>query len=302
MNNASSIPLAQQTWDSEMPLPIPRASYAAGLVNSSLVLAGGSYWKDDVEKIRTKDAHIFDLAQRRWREGCPLPAPLAESASNADGHRLYVVGGRNDTGITRSCLQYYDDCWFPMPDLPEPRTLGALAIFNQSIFLLGGLTIADDWASSTNQFQVLRNGAWTPLPPLPSKGIVTHSVAIWKDTLICFGGARMQNGVVTNYREIHSYSISESRWLTVGYLPKALRALSAAAGPDAIYLFGGYSTMFEKTIYKFDPQTGATSEFGQLPHGIADCKFFYGAPWWVGAGGEPGPRARSNCTWQATHH
>ena len=299
MINLTSTTLPAHVWDCPEPLPLPRASYAAGLVNSSLVLAGGSYWKNGVEKIRTKAVHIYDVADRRWREGCALPIPLAEAASSADGQHIYIVGGRTETGITNACLKGDNDRWLTLPNLPEPRTMGSLATANQRIYLLGGLTVADDWESATNQFHVLNAGRWSLLPQLHSRGIVTHSVVIWDETLYCFGGARMEEGKVENFREIHSFSIAQNRWLSVSYLPKPLRALSAATGPDAVYLFGGYSTMFEKTIYKFEPKTGATVEVGQLPAGIADCKFFYSAPWWVGAGGEPGPRERSSYTWQA---
>ena len=301
MNHPTATSITAKAWESPKALPLPRASYAAGVVNGSLVLAGGSYWQNG-EKIRTTAVHLYDLANQQWSEGRPLPAPLAESASSSDGHRIYVVGGRHAAGITSNCLEYYDNCWIPMPDLPEPVTMGALAVANEDLYLLGGLTIADNWDSATNNFQLFHANQWTTLPPLPSQGIVTHSTAIWNNELFCFGGASMKDGVVENTPEIHSYSMSENHWRKVANLPKPLRALSAAVGPDSIFLFGGYGTTFENNIYKFNPQTAQIVEIGQLPMGIADCKFFYSAPWWVGAGGEPGPRQRSHYTWQAKYN
>lgn len=301
MGQSTSRWLTAEAWGCPSRLPLPRASYAAGLVNANLVLAGGSYWKNGEKKIRTQVVHVYDLATQNWSEGCPLPEPLAESASCSDGERLYVAGGRHKNGITGACLEYRDNYWGSLPDLPEAQTMGALATANKGLYLLGGLTITDDWASATTKFQVLQDNHWSSLPPLPSVGIVTHSLASWNETIFCFGGAHMNNGAVENISQIHSFSISENRWSTIGDLPTPLRALSAATGPDSIYLFGGYGTTFENSIFTFNPQTGEIAAIGELPMGIADCKFFYSAPWWIGAGGEPGPRLRSQYTWQAKH-
>jgi len=121
---------ASGVWEELPPLPEPRSSHGAAVLDGQLYVVGG--WRlagsgEDGEWHRT--AHVIDLeaADPEWRA---LPEPpftcRALAVAAVDG-KVYALGGITPQG-TSSALHVYDvaaESWSRGPDLPAEGRLGA---------------------------------------------------------------------------------------------------------------------------------------------------------------------------------
>ncbi|XP_064407466.1 uncharacterized protein LOC135352232 isoform X2 [Halichondria panicea] len=79
------------------PMNIPRESSTAVSFNNHIIVAGGH---DD--KRRTSSVEVMDVASRRWYIAQSLPNPRSELKSTLIGNTLYLIGGFDHTGATKT--------------------------------------------------------------------------------------------------------------------------------------------------------------------------------------------------------
>ena len=87
-------------WLPNLPaMPTKRYYTAAVCSDHSLIVAGG---KDDCNKLAIVE--VLDTDTRQWSIVCSLTHPFSEATISICGERLYMLGGVNQTGGTRSVL------------------------------------------------------------------------------------------------------------------------------------------------------------------------------------------------------
>ena len=79
------------------PMNIARDSSTAVSFNNHIIVAGG---RDD--KGRTSSVEVLDVASRRWYIAQSLPNPRLELKSTLIGNTLFLMGGYNHTGPTKT--------------------------------------------------------------------------------------------------------------------------------------------------------------------------------------------------------
>jgi len=120
-----------RTWTDLPPLPSPRSTHDAVVLNDKIYVIGG--WSmnggDAVNAEFLEDALVFDLSRQdaRWET---LPTPpfrrRALTAATVDG-KIYVLGGLSEDGKVVKTVDVYDPAqrvWTQGPELPGDKLQG----------------------------------------------------------------------------------------------------------------------------------------------------------------------------------
>jgi serine/threonine protein kinase len=123
-------------WVELPPLLQPRAAAAAAVVGDRIVVAGGV----DANGRALNTTEIFDGTA--WKLGAPMPTPRQMLAGTADDKLVYVVGGNNGTADLTT-VEAYDptaNTWTSLPDLAEPRSDFGVAVADNRLVAVGGVS------------------------------------------------------------------------------------------------------------------------------------------------------------------
>lgn len=151
----------EQKWTSLARLPKARGHHGAVALNGKIYVVGGSF-NHDTDRQDVAFVHRYDPATDRWTEVAPLPYGLShiESSTLAWNGRIYVFGGRSDTGSSRlkrflqpqpvgrrsavPDVNAYDpatDTWSPQPELPVGLMIPVVAEVNGRLVVTNGSTM-----------------------------------------------------------------------------------------------------------------------------------------------------------------
>lgn len=282
-------------WKAHALLPLPRAGSAAGFVNGEIVVAGGSYWRDD-KKFWTDQVNAFDLKTDRWSTKPPMPKPCGDPVSAVIGDTLYVFGGGAEGAAYSTAWSFRNNVWSELPQLalPAPRRSAMAVVLDGTIYHLGGLTgLGSDFASATSTVWAAKpDGRWEEKAPMPGPPRFNPAVGVVSGLILVAGGCAPEKGAVKNLDEVLAYSPATNTWKLVGSLPVANRAAAGLADESGLVLLGGYTNSFEKGIVRYDLPTGEVRTLGQLPTGLAGHRFLSAGSRIFGVSGEDGVKMR----------
>jgi N-acetylneuraminic acid mutarotase len=288
-------------WKEVAELPQPVAGYMAGVIQSRLVVAGGTYWENG-QKHWSASVRAFDPYTNTWTMQAPLPSPRSDAASASLHGDLYVLGGGADSNVSRDALMFHRGKWraVPQANLPEPRLFASAIAMGGYIYILGGTPKAGDYSRVANSFWRWRPGMrrWEILPALPGPGRISHAMAEIDGSIFVLGGATSAPQGVENLRDVYAYRPQDRAWTRLPDLLIANRAWSAVGLQHRAIILGGYTDDFSAAVYSFAPGE-PLRQIGSLPHALADAKFFRIGNLILGAGGEAGPGVRGKWTFQA---
>jgi N-acetylneuraminic acid mutarotase len=291
-------------WRVRTPMPRPRAGYMAGVIDGRLVIAGGSYWENG-QKMRTTRVDLFDPHANVWQAGPPLPEPRSDAASVSYQDALYVFGGGTQTEVPQDALVFRHGKWSALPEaaLPEPRLYPVAVMCRGLLYLVGGMLKAGDYTTASNSLWVWNPASpaagWKELPPQPGPGKVGYAVAEAEGGIYVFGRAKAGGQNVVNISTVYRSDPQTNTWAQLPDLPFARRAWWAVGLRDRILLLAGYTATYQKEVYEYDLSSGTLRPQGEMPHGLADTKFFCIDGSVIGAGGEAGDKIRGAWTVQA---
>ncbi len=183
---------ATRKWEKLPPLPAPRSSHDAVVLDNKIYVAGG--WNmtgggKGSEWHRT--AVVLDLNQPTlaWKE---LPTPpfvrRAVSLGTQNG-KVYVIGGMHESGETSSEVDFYDpatNTWQQGTDLPGKPIEG----FGNSSFELGGKLFV---STVEGNLQRLDGDRWTLVAKLQHPRYF-HRMLPLSDTELLFIGGTARSG------------------------------------------------------------------------------------------------------------
>jgi N-acetylneuraminic acid mutarotase len=298
---AGRLTAQQLEWRNMAELPQPVAGYMAGVVDGKLLIIGGSYWENKTKRW-IDSVQAFDPRSNTWQNEAPLPEPRSDGALGIIGNDIYIFGGNGGADTRNDAIVFHAGKWSALPtaDLPQPRQYAAAISSRGSIYLLGGLSKAGQYESVTNTFWRWRpkQKGWETLPPLPGPGRINHAMAEINGEIYVLGGATTGPKGVRNLNDAYSFDPNRKRWTRLGDLPVSNRAWWAVGLGHRALVLGGYTDVFESRVYWYDPQHNLRSA-GDLPHPLADAKFFRMGDMLVGTGGEAAAGIRGKWTMTA---
>jgi N-acetylneuraminic acid mutarotase len=172
-------------WISAPDLPTARlgAGAAASVDGRIWVIGGGVPGKPEGA------VEVFDPAKQTWAKGPDMPTPrLSLQAVRASDGRIVAIGGRDASATPLDVVEILDPSngtWTKGPSLAVARYwFGATALGDGRVVVLGGIGAKGFVAD----VEVLENGAWTALPPMPQRR-AWLAVAPSAGRLLAIGGS-----------------------------------------------------------------------------------------------------------------
>ena len=238
---------AQGTWTSLAPVPTPTEGMTVGGVGQVIIAAYG----DSLGFGDTNLTRLYNISSNSWSLGVPGPLPpRAEEAYGETTHGgfLYVIGGRSAFCTTGVCnnLERYDpvtNTWATLTPMPTARAAAAAAVFDNSIYVIGGRLSGGGPCSggplSTVERYDIDTDTWTTVAPLP---YLASDLAAREHggKIYVFGGC---NGFLSGFLNfVSEYDPVKNTWTTgLAPMPTARASLVAGIKGDNVYAIGGWN-------------------------------------------------------------
>jgi hypothetical protein len=164
--------------------------------------------------------------------------------------------------------------WTSLSPMPTPRGGVAVAVVNNVLYAIGGISQLSTFACYDNvESYDPSTGVWTEETPYPFAGWLLAAVGIG-NSIYVFGGSDCTDHASS---AVWSYNTVTKVWSKVSTLPSGgLAGMGAATDGTSAYLVGGISvsssgTTCNSNIQVFNPSTGWTSTAQLAGIGNVDC-------------------------------
>jgi N-acetylneuraminic acid mutarotase len=155
------------SWSAQASMPTGRANLAAAASGGLIYAIGGESFDGGGNGLTTVEA--YDPSANTWTARQPLAVKRYYHAAvaTADG-RIYVLGGRNDTGVLASVEMYNPatNTWTPRQPMPTARLgLGVTLGSDGKIYAIGGW---DGDRLATVEVYDPATDSWSTRQPMPT--------------------------------------------------------------------------------------------------------------------------------------
>lgn len=168
-------------WTPIAPMPGPRGTYAAAVLDGIAYVAGGAGPEGHVA-----DVWAYDPAGDSWSVvGDPIPTTRGHTSGAAVGGLFCVVagdvGGHGDNTNATECFDPASGAWSEHAPVPTLRGSISTAVWRDRLLVLGGQNATQTFAN-VEAFD-LANDTWIALPPLAQArhgfGAVTYEDVVY---------------------------------------------------------------------------------------------------------------------------
>jgi N-acetylneuraminic acid mutarotase len=284
----------QILWSRGPDIPLPRGGYYASWFRGGLLIAGGTYWKDN-KKLWSDSVHFYDPSKRTWAEWPPLPMPLAYGLTAQVDGRIYLISGMKEDKLSLDIFRLDGRQWTRIGAAPAGFIYGAAAVVGKKIYAIGGGSSNNDLTTATSQVWVFdpTKAKWEQLESFPGRPRVVHTVAAMGNAIFLFGGATQpKGGPLEDLSDAYRFDTITRKWTALKSLPRPSRASWATVANGSIFLIGGSAERPQDTVYNYLPETDEYRLVSHLPSPLLDSKFFFHDGVFYGATGEDKGRSR----------
>lgn len=226
-----SPPAVENRWRELAPMPTGRAGFALASYsydnNQYLYVIGGE----------TSGAVVGELLRYQpsantWVQLTAKPTPVSDVQAVVIGNKIYVPGGRLQSGESTDAFEAYDpqrDKWIALKPLPQKRSGYALAAFEGKLYLFGGWDgvayHAEVWQYNTN------SNSWSERTPMRvGRAYAGAAVAEEQGQIYVIGGHNADGDLTVN--ESYSPAVDDESgrpWSTKTPLPLPSSHIATAA-------------------------------------------------------------------------
>ena len=223
-------------WSAIARMPEALNHMSAVGYQGKLYVVGGYASPGDTSTDAVRGFWRYDPSARRWQAMPDAPVPRAAAGAAVLGHRLYVMGGRNDASAALSSMAVFDfdtGRWSLGPSLAHPREHLAAVAAGGSVWALGGRELG----VSFTYVERFRPGtsAWQSMTSMPIARSGFQAVAVG-DAIVAVGG---EDGTRT-VPEVDTFNLRSRRWAPLADLMVARHGLGVVAdGPLVFTIDGG---------------------------------------------------------------
>ncbi|MFQ5825349.1 MAG: kelch repeat-containing protein [bacterium] len=213
-------------------------------------------------------------AKAGWTFKTPMPTARSGFCAVVFNGKIYVLGGRNNSGEVLNLVERYDpisNTWETgLPSLKDERENAAAVVFDNKIFILGGRShnnghSDDGEVLKTVEFFDPTRNQWEEFKDLKKKreGL---AVVVLNDTLYAIGGFNEGEKFLN---DIEFYDADSKKWenwdkINSRRLDFARTAFVGVAVRDSAFVIGGFSNLGPlRFVERFHPAAG-TAERGEL--------------------------------------
>ncbi len=246
-----------QQWETISELPEPRAGAATVHLDGHVYVIGGRSHRERA----TSTVYRYNPTTNEW-SGADNVSHLDEPRTNAAavvlGRKIFVIGGRNESGEVLQSVEVYDpdlNEWRDFPDTKRQREGAAAIILGDRLLLIGGSDQGERALETVELFDVA-NDRWEEINEWRlDRPRVSSAAAVLNGSVYIFGGFNTF-GPVGQVQQYNSFSGS----VASTDMPLARGALAATVVGRSIYVIGGRSkdrVLDVTQIFTPDSQTWA---------------------------------------------
>ncbi|KAA8492291.1 Kelch domain-containing protein 8B [Porphyridium purpureum] len=222
----------------------------------------------------------FDAWKNEWSaigELAPIPYGAVENPGVVEaGGLVYVIGGSTlaFSGQVNGAARYnpVSDTWESLPSLPTARAGAVVVLFQNEIWVIGGL-VASGGGSSTDVVEILNLNTmtWRAGPSLPA--VRDNAVgAVVGGEILVFGGRNRQVGEDAS----SVFSFNGAAWSSRASMPTARRTGCARVveSESSVVVIGGEfaNNIASAAVEAYDPGSNSWTVLSDMPdgrHGVA---------------------------------
>ncbi len=272
----------KEQWDTLPLLDIARSHPSVATHNNKIYIFGGG--GPNFKSLNSTAR--YNPADNNWTELSPMPTLRSGTMAATVDDKIYVMGGgfRQEDGMFRflNTVEIYHpntDHWETGPDLLMPHDYPAVAVLDQSIYILGGHhpdatqggPKTDPGFDFCERLNTDKGDSWEAIEPLPTPRFALS--AITKDSKIfAMGGVAFRPEGFNNFTTIEIFDPQTGSWSSSPELslPWPAAGLGSANVNNQIYIFGGYSddSIHNRTA-TYNEETGEWLASNTIPSPIA---------------------------------
>jgi len=172
-----------------------------------------------------------------------IPNPATNLALAAINGKIYAIGGDRFQNANRE----YDpktDSWKLLEPMPTARQHIDCGVFENKIYITGGLTSWKNISKKNEVYDVLSN-SWSEKASIPS--LRNNAAVVSLDSLIyVFGGAGTKEDVWGKILTVETYNVNSNEWTQKNDLPLLLFKPAAIVVNNKIIILGGQTLIYGK--------------------------------------------------------
>jgi N-acetylneuraminic acid mutarotase len=232
------------TWTYKVSMPTPRLVFGIAVYKNKIYCIGGQ-----ANLSSTGINEVYDPATDTWETKTPMPTPRSWVKANAVNGKIYLMGGYNlDSSDFSKFNDVYDpetDSWTtktPSPDVPISSFNLASAVFDNKIFLFGGLT--QDQHYQLNQIYNTETDTWSTgsYPPISiGGGAAAATTGAFAPKRIYAMGVSAGLGTDAPLRTNRAYAPKIDSWSAYADMPEIRYNFGIAVVNDTLYVIGGHT-------------------------------------------------------------
>ena len=173
------------------PMPTKRWKSAAVCTELYIVVAGG---KKTTLQLNTVE--VMDIQNVEWSTVASLPHPYSEASAAICGDVIYMLGGFDDAGKTKSvlacsltellqCRNRLTNVWSRVADVPTTRS--TCAAVNGHLLAIGGMDAQNRKASAIYEYNTA-TGSWDLISNMPTPQYNRLVAVLPTNEMIVVGG------------------------------------------------------------------------------------------------------------------
>jgi DNA-binding CsgD family transcriptional regulator len=216
-------------------MPTPRSGLAVVVFENSIFTIAG-----DSSAGVTGIVERYDPTNDTWQKLPSKNIPVSDVKAALLGGKIYVPGGRLESGTPTDVLEIYDPRekrWSQGAPLPQAISGYALAPYEGKLFLFGGWN-GKEYLSSVYAFDP-EKGAWAAKTPM-EKQRAFAGAAVANGRIYVMGGFDGQQAL--NLNEVYQPGLdngSGDPWSDAQPLPERRYGMGITSIAEVIYLIGG---------------------------------------------------------------
>ena len=201
-----------------------------------------------------------------WGLASPIPQGVQEMHAAVLKGRIYIAGGIDENNLTTAVAFRYDlrpDTWEQIADLPAARHHMPLAVVNDTLYAIGGLTTTGGGFVAEDNLWIYdeTTDSWQTRTALPRpRGASTAGVV---DGQIIVAGGYDENTQLID--SIAIYDPASNSWRSGAPIPTQRDHLAGAVWEGIFYVVGGRRVAVETTLATTEAYDITTDSWTTLP-------------------------------------
>jgi N-acetylneuraminic acid mutarotase len=239
---------ATRRWWAGSPIPVPRFSTGAAVVDGTIYIAGGHLEVNPLPKSTgggqdnpySALVDAYDTRTNRWTTRQPMLQARLEPELAALGGSLFAFGGSDGHTELQTVESYTprSDTWTPRAPMPRERRGGVAVAVADRIVLVGGFGGDGNYIREIDIYDPAHD-SWARSSATVPERLWLPGAAVAGRSIVLTGGAFSSDAGMRDLAEIRAYDVATSKWSTVGKLAIPRATHGAAFLKDTLYVIGG---------------------------------------------------------------